>query len=164
MGASRSGGHRLTGSPLLQPITSASMGNVPTTVPRSMPCAGDPTRSKAPWRPFYLTCRWPRGRRGGTPGAVPTTSERRPSESAPPPRDLMGRLLPTAQPRTQGLEGRVGSSGSTGAARVVRRQLRLCRCGSSSHVSWLLVADSDGLGPQFEGAVRHHEGGMVAEA
>lgn len=63
-----------------QPTTSASTGSAPTTAPRSMPSAGSRTRLRVHWRPSCLTCPWPRGRRGGTPGGAHTTSGRKQSE------------------------------------------------------------------------------------
>lgn len=63
-----------------QPTTSASTGSAPTTAPRSMPSAGSRTRLRAHWQPSCLTCPWPRGRRGGTPGGAHTTSGRKQSE------------------------------------------------------------------------------------
>lgn len=66
-----------------QPTTSASTGSAPTTAPRSTPCVGSRTRSRARWRPSCRTCLWPRGRPGGTPGDAHTTSARRRSEWGP---------------------------------------------------------------------------------
>lgn len=75
----------------------------------------------------------------------------------------MGQLLPTAQPRTPGLEGRVSSPWlSKDSAKGTHR---LCRCETVAAVGPGYVWQTEmAFGLQFEGAVRHHEGGWAAEA
>lgn len=99
--------------------TSASTGSARTTAPQNTPCAGSQARSRGPWQPSCLTCPWPRGRCGRTPGGAPTTSARRQSKCT---RAWGSHVTPQSNSESRAWEGSAGQQGQVWRQRVDARQ------------------------------------------